>query len=182
MHQIFTQIHSTVSIRPSYTKSQPSNGVSSHFTVEVSTTGVTQKNLELPCLLILLIHTKHKTIRSNLGLTPRLYSLEGELIHWVDKAKSVCLTVRQFPIKAGWWDALLALQDFSRSNKHRNHVEDSLTQNPIDSIKYFLNFFGTNLKIFSIISSFLGTIFFFYFFFLPLILIFIGSKLNFFLH
>ena len=28
------------------------------------------------------------------------------------------LIVRQLPIKAGWWDAPLALRDFSRSNKH----------------------------------------------------------------
>ena len=29
-----------------------------------------------------------KTIRRNLGLTPRPYFLEGELIHWVNKAKT----------------------------------------------------------------------------------------------
>ena len=57
------------------------------------------------CLLILLIHTKNKTIRWNFALTPRFYSLEGELIHWVDKAKNVWLIAGQLPIKAGWWDA-----------------------------------------------------------------------------
>ena len=43
--------------------------------------------------LCLLIHTKHKTIRWNLGLTPRLHSLEGDLIHWVGMAKNLWLTV-----------------------------------------------------------------------------------------
>ena len=38
--------------------------------------------------LIFLIHNKHK-------MAPRLHSLEGELIHWVDKAKNVWLTVGQ---------------------------------------------------------------------------------------
>ena len=69
-----------------------------------------------PCLLILLIHTKHKTIRSNLG-DPRLHSLEGEFIYWVDKAKNVWLTVGQLPIKAGWWDAPPALQHFRHKHK-----------------------------------------------------------------
>ena len=83
----------------------------------VSTTGVIQENLELPSFLILLIHTEHKTIRWNFGLTPRFYSLEGELTHWVDKAKIVWLIVGQLPIKAGWWYAPLELRDFSWSNK-----------------------------------------------------------------
>ena len=56
---------------------------------KVSTTRVTQEYLEPSRLLILLIHTKHKTIRRNLGLTPDLHSLEGELIRWVDEAKNV---------------------------------------------------------------------------------------------
>ena len=42
---------------------------------EVSTTGVTEGNLELP-------------LPPNL-LTPRLYFLKRELIHWVDKTKNV---------------------------------------------------------------------------------------------
>ena len=57
-----------------------------------------------------MICTKHKPIRWNFGLTPRLHSLEGELIHWVDKAKNVWLTVVQLSIKAWWWDAPLSLQ------------------------------------------------------------------------
>ena len=56
----------------------------------VSNTGVTQANVELSLLrIILLIHTKHKTIRLNFGLTPWFYSLEGELANWIDKAKNV---------------------------------------------------------------------------------------------
>ena len=39
------------------------DGVLNTTLSEVSTTGVTQENLELPCLLVLLIHTKHETIR-----------------------------------------------------------------------------------------------------------------------
>ena len=57
--------------------------------------------LNSPCFLILLIPTKHKTMRWNFGLTPRFYSLEGALIHWVDKAKIGWLTVGQLPKKAG---------------------------------------------------------------------------------
>ena len=41
-----------------------------------------------PCLLILLFHTKHKTIGWYLGLTPGLHFREGELIHWVGTAKN----------------------------------------------------------------------------------------------
>ena len=50
----------------------------------------------------------------------RSHFLEGELIHLVDKAKYVWLIVGQLPIKAGWWNASLALRDFSRSNKHED--------------------------------------------------------------
>ena len=78
--------------------------------------------LNSPCLLILLIHAKHKTIRWCLGLTPCLHFLEGELIHMVDNAKNVWLIVGQLPKKSRWWDAPLALRDFSRSNKHYGNV------------------------------------------------------------
>ena len=46
--------------------------------------------LNSSCLLILLIHTKHKynTVRCKLGLTPRSHFLE-ELIHWAGNAKSM---------------------------------------------------------------------------------------------
>ena len=73
--------------------------------------------LNSPCLLILLIHIKHKTIRWNFGLTPRFYSLERELIYWVDKVENVWLIVGQLPIKAGWWDAPLELCDYSWSSE-----------------------------------------------------------------
>ena len=64
--------------------------------------------------LILFTQTNHKTIRWNLGLAPRLYFFEwGELSHWVGKAKNVSLIVGQLPIKARWWDAPIALRDFS---------------------------------------------------------------------
>ena len=56
----------------------------------------------------------------------RSHFLEGELIHLVDKAKYVWLIVGQLPIKAGWWNAPLALRDFSRRNKH----EDSQKKSP----------------------------------------------------
>ena len=56
---------------------------------EVSTTWATHRILNSPCFLIFLIHTKHKTIRCFFRLIPLLYSLEGELTHWVDKAEIV---------------------------------------------------------------------------------------------
>ena len=63
---------------------------------------------------------QHKTTRWNFGLTPPFYFLEGELTHWVDKAKIVWLIVGQLLIKAGWWYAPLTLLDFSWTNK-QNH-------------------------------------------------------------
>ena len=79
--------------------------------------GYHKRILNSPYLLVLLIHTKHKTIRWNLGLNSRLHSLEGEFIHWVDKAKNVWLTVGLLHIKAGWWNAPLKLQYFSHKHK-----------------------------------------------------------------
>ena len=76
--------------------------VNTTLSEKVSTTGVTQENLEPPCLLILLIQTKYKTIRRNVGLAPLFYSLEEEIIHWVVNAKNVWLIVEQLAIKAGW--------------------------------------------------------------------------------
>ena len=55
----------------------------------------------------------------------RSHFLEGELIHLVDKAKYVWLIVGQLPIKAGWWNASLALRDFSQSNKHEDSHKES---------------------------------------------------------
>ena len=73
-------------------------------------------NLGLPLPPISLdLHPNTKTARWNLGLTPRPHFFEGELIHWVDKAKSVWIIVGQLLIKAGWWDAPLVLQGFSRN-------------------------------------------------------------------
>ena len=57
--------------------------------------GLHKKILNITCLLILLIHTKHKTIRWNLGLNPRLHSLEEEFIHWIGMPKNLWLTVGQ---------------------------------------------------------------------------------------
>ena len=74
--------------------------------------------LNSSCLLILLIHTIHNTVRCNIGLTPRSCFLEGELIHWVGKAKNMPLIVGWLPIKAEWWDARLTPRDSSRSNIH----------------------------------------------------------------
>ena len=39
-------------------------------------------------------------------------------IHWVDMAENVWLLVGQLPIKAGWWDAPLAIREFIRRNMH----------------------------------------------------------------
>ena len=47
--------------------------------------GVSANGVNSPCLQILLIRTKYKTIKQYLGLTPLLHFLEGALIHWVDK-------------------------------------------------------------------------------------------------
>ena len=55
---------------------------------KVSTTGVTQGNLEL--LLCPNSPDSHQTqIQEDLGLTPLPHLLEGELIHLIDKAKKV---------------------------------------------------------------------------------------------
>ena len=71
---------------------------------KVCTTGVNS-----PCLLILLIQTKHKrnkmiswTNNQDGILISCLHSLEGELIHWVGKARNMCLIVGRLPIKSGW--------------------------------------------------------------------------------
>ena len=58
------------------------------------------------------------------------------------------LIVGQFPIKSRWWEIPLALRDFSWSNKQGIHVTVSLTQNLIDSVSYFVEFFGTILIFF----------------------------------
>ena len=63
----------------------------------------------------------------------------------------------------------LLLSVLCSSRAFGNHATDLLTQNPIDSINYFLKFFGTILNFFALILIFL-----------PLILIFFGSKFNFF--
>ena len=58
----------------------------------LSEEGVSATGINSQCLQILLIHTKHKTIKSYLRLTPRFHFLEEALIHWVDKVK--CVTSR----------------------------------------------------------------------------------------
>ena len=55
----------------------------------LSEEGISTTEVNSPCLQILLIHTKHKTIKLYLRLTQHLHFLEGALIHWVDKAKCV---------------------------------------------------------------------------------------------
>ena len=65
------------------------------------------------------------TRRWNFGLTPRPHFLEGAVIHLLDKAENVGLIVGQLRIKAGWWNASLALRDYSRSNKHKDSHEES---------------------------------------------------------
>ena len=64
------------------------------------TLGLPKGILKSPCLLILLIYTKHKSIKKNLGLAARLHFLKGELIRLVGKTKNVWLIVVQCPIKA----------------------------------------------------------------------------------
>ena len=57
---------------------------------KISTTGVTQGNLELHLPPVSPnSHQTQITIKHNLGLTPSSHFLEGELIHWVAKAKNV---------------------------------------------------------------------------------------------
>ena len=46
---------------------------------------VTQDNLELSLSPNSLDSHQTQTVRKNFGLNPRSYSLEGQLIHWVDK-------------------------------------------------------------------------------------------------
>ena len=53
---------------------------------KVSTTGATHKNLELPLLPNSL--DSHQTQNNKIKFWT-FYSLEGELTHWVDKAKIV---------------------------------------------------------------------------------------------
>ena len=56
------------------------------------------------------------TIRCNLGPITRSHLFEGELIHWVGKAKNVWPIVRRLPTGTKWWDGPLALPDFRRNN------------------------------------------------------------------
>ena len=65
--------------------------------------------------------------------------------------------VGQLPVKPGKSDVPLSLWDFSQRDKYDNHIIDSLTQIPIDSISYFLNFFDTIFNFFSTILNFFGT-------------------------
>ena len=71
---------------------------------KVSTTGVTQRNLKIPLPPNYLDshQTQNNKIKSWIELTPRFHSFEGELIHWIGKAKNRSLTVGQLPIIAGW--------------------------------------------------------------------------------
>ena len=70
--------------------------------------------------------------------------------------------VGQLPVKPGKWDAPLSLWDSSQSNKHGNHIIDSFTQIPIDSISYFLNFFNSIFNFFSTILNFFSANFNFF--------------------
>ena len=78
--------------------------------------GYTRESWTPPASWLFCFTPNTNAIRRNLGLTPRPHFLEGDHIHWVDKAKYVWLIVGQLPIKAGRWDAPLALRDFSQSN------------------------------------------------------------------
>ena len=69
---------------------------------KVSTNGTAQKNLELSLPPHSLDSHQTQNNKMKFWTDPRFYSLEGELIHWVDKAKNVRLIVSQLPIKAGW--------------------------------------------------------------------------------
>ena len=82
--------------------------------------------LNFSCVLILLIDAKHKykNMKSWTDLTSHFF--DGDLIYLVDRAKDVWLIIGQLPIKSGWWNAPLALQDFSRSNKHEDSHKESL--------------------------------------------------------
>ena len=78
--------------------------------------GLHRKILNSSCSLFLLIHTKykHNKMKSWTDLTPSFPW--RRLIRLTEKAKNVWLIVGQLLIKAGHWDAPLALQDFFQSN------------------------------------------------------------------
>ena len=54
----------------------------------VSTTGVTQENLELSLPLHSLDSHQTQNIKMKFWNDPRFYSNDGELTYWVDKAKT----------------------------------------------------------------------------------------------
>ena len=56
---------------------------------KVSTTRVTQENLELPLPPNSLDSHQTENNKMKFWTAPRFYSLEGELTHWTDKAKIV---------------------------------------------------------------------------------------------
>ena len=61
------------------------------------------------CLLILLIHTKHKNNKMKYCTDLFSWFPLRRTHHWVDKTENVWLIFKQLPIKAGWWDVPLAL-------------------------------------------------------------------------
>ena len=56
---------------------------------KVSTIGVTQENLELTLPPNSLDSHQTQNNKMKSWTTPRLHTLEGKLIHWLDKAKTV---------------------------------------------------------------------------------------------
>ena len=56
---------------------------------KVSTTGVTQENFELPLTPDSLDSHQIRNNKIKFGPIPYFHSVDGELIHWVDKAISV---------------------------------------------------------------------------------------------
>ena len=73
------------------------------------------RNLGLPCPQFSWFSPNTKARRWNHRLTPRSHFLEGELIHWVYKAKNVYIIVDPLLIKTGWWDASVTPQGFSQN-------------------------------------------------------------------
>ena len=68
------------------------------------------------CLLILLIHTKHKHNKMQTW-TDATFSFPSRRTHQLGRQGQKRVTnVRWLPLKAEWWDAPLALQAFTQSN------------------------------------------------------------------
>ena len=90
---------------------------------KVSTTRLHMGILNCSCVLILLIHTKHKYKKMKSWTDP-ISSFPLRRTHPLGR-QNVRLIFGQLPIKAGWCNAPLSLPYFSRSNKHEYSHKES---------------------------------------------------------